>query len=388
LGVGAGNDGPVARRYVALAAAGEIRGDQHQADLARRLDVLGRRLADAIPQRGLLARLFGAQAKPVGGLYIHGDVGRGKTMLMDVFHAEAPVARKRRDHFNEFIGDIHDRIHAVRQRGVEGDAIATVARAIAADAALLCLDEFAVTDVADAMILSRLFTELFAAGVTLVATSNAAPEELYRDGLNRGLFLPFLDLLRAHCDVVALRGPTDYRLEKLTAGDVYVTPLGALATAALDRAFRRLSGQARDDGMILRIKGRDVLVPQAANGVARFTFADLCDAPLGANDYQAIARAFHTVVVDDVPVIRHDQRDVARRLILLVDTLYDHRVNLIASAAAEPAGLYRGASGEVALAFRRTISRLIEMRSTAYLGAAHRAGEAASPALAPDDQSG
>jgi cell division protein ZapE len=309
-----------------------------------------------------------------------------------VFHAAAPLAKKRRAHFNEFMGDVHDRIHVVRRRNGAGDPTAVVAKAMAAEAQLLCLDEFSVTDIADAMILSRLFGELFAAGVTLVATSNTAPQELYRDGLNRGLFLPFIDMLERRCDVIALKGETDYRLEKLTAGEVYVAPLGAAATASLDATFRWLTGLDRGDGEILRVKARDILVPQAANGVARFAFADLCEAPLAAGDYLAIARAFHTMVIDGIPVIRPEQRDVAKRLILLIDTLYDHRVNLIVSAAAEPGELYRASSGDVAQAFKRTASRLVEMRSPAYLGAAHRApaeagGTAAQP-LAPEHQSG
>jgi cell division protein ZapE len=393
---GGGPEGPVAARYAALVAAGTIRADHSQADLARRLDELNRRLADPTParRRGRLARLLGAAAPPdaIRGLYIHGDVGRGKTMLMDVFYASAPVANKRRAHFNEFMGDVHDRVHAVRRANGDGDPTSAVAQAIAAEARLLCLDEFAVSDIADAMILSRLFGEMFAAGVTLVATSNTAPEELYRDGLNRGLFLPFIELLRARCDVVALDGGTDYRLEKLTAGDVYVTPLGAGATASLDATFRRLTGVERGAAAILRVKARDIRVPQAANGAARFAFADLCEAPLAAGDYLAIARTFHTLVVDAIPVIRPEQRDVAKRLILLIDSLYDHRVNLVASAAAEPGGLYRATSGDVAQAFKRTASRLIEMQSPAYLGAAHRApagtAETAGAALAPEHQSG
>ncbi len=389
-------DGPVSERYAALVATGTIRPDSAQAGLARRLDELNRRLAERRPVKpaGRLARLFGSAAspEPVRGLYIHGEVGRGKTMLMDVFHAVSPLARKRRTHFNEFMGDVHDRVHAARKQGADGDPTEAVATAMAADTELLSLDEFSVTDIADAMILSRLFGRLFDAGITLVATSNAAPDDLYRDGLNRGLFLPFIDLLRARCDVVALTGATDYRLEKLTAGDVYVTPLGAAADAALDATFRRLTGAARGESTILRIKGRDLLVPQAVDGVARFAFADLCQAALASNDFLAIARAFHTLILDNMPVIRAEQQDVAKRLILLVDTLYDHRVNLVASAAADPIDLYRATSGEVAQAYKRTASRLMEMRSPAYLGAAHRAppdrSGTAAQSLAPEHQSG
>jgi cell division protein ZapE len=257
-----------------------------------------------------------------------------------------------------------------------------VAAAIARETRLLCLDEFAVEDIADAMILSRLFSALFAHGLVLVATSNAEPEALYRDGLNRALFLPFIAVLRQHVDVVELDARTDYRLEKLGGAPVYVTPLGDAARAAIDRIWRSLTGTGRAASATLSVKGRAVRVPQAAQGVARFAFADLCEAPLGASDYAAVARAFHTVIVDDIPVIEPARRDVARRFINLVDVLYDHGVKLAASAAAEPEALYRAASGEEAFAFRRTASRLTEMRSEAYLAAARR-GAVPEAATAP-----
>jgi cell division protein ZapE len=373
-----------------MVASGQVRGDPAQEEIVRHLDDLIDRLAASGRRNGgFLSRWRSRITGSRRGIYIYGDVGRGKTMLMDLFHAAAPLAAKRRVHFNEFMGEVHDRVHAARRTDT-ADAIAAVANDLAREARLLCLDEFMVTDIADAMILSRLFRALFGSGVTLVATSNLAPEGLYRDGLNRGLFLPFIDLLRQHCDVVALQTGTDYRLEKLTAGEVYVTPLGVAATRSLDAIFRRLTGRDRGDSVVLRLRGRDLHVPQAAAGVARFGFAELCDAPLGSGDYLAIARAFHTLIIDDVPILRNEQRDIARRLTLLVDTLYDHRVNLIASAAAQPADLYRATSGEIAQAFKRTVSRLIEMRSSAYLGAAHRLPAtlpgAAAPPLAPKHQ--
>lgn len=369
-------DGPVTAQYDALVARGGVTFDPAQRALAERMDGLVQALADsaAAARPGPFGRLFAPKPRAVRGLYIHGAVGRGKTMLMDAFFAVAPPERKRRTHFHAFMADVHDRIHAAREASRNGgkgsaDPIVPVAAAIAEETRLLCLDEFAVEDIADAMILSRLFEALFAKGLVLVATSNAAPEQLYRDGLNRGLFVPFIDVLREHVDVVELGARTDYRLEKLGGAPVYVTPLGPAARTAIDGIWRSLTGTERGTAETLTVKGRAVPVPQAARGVARFGFAALCEAPLGPSDYAAIARAFHTIIVDDIPVIDAGRRDVARRFINLVDVLYDHGVKLVASAAAEPDALYRAMSGEEAFAFRRTASRLTEMRSAAYLAA-------------------
>ena len=369
--------GPVVAHYRALVEAGELVSDPAQLALARRLD----QLEDSLAERRLASKgsalgwLFAGKAKPVRGLYIHGGVGRGKTMLMDVFFAAAVVRRKRRMHFHEFMAEVHDRIHLVREAARNGgrgpaDPIAPIATDIADTTRLLCLDEFAVEDIADAMILSRLFEALFARGLVLVSTSNAAPDDLYRDGLNRGLFLPFIAVLRRHVDVIELAARTDYRLEKLGGAPVYVTPLGSEATGSLDRVWRGLTGLDRGEPSSVEVKGRKVAVPQAARGVARFAFADLCDAPLGTSDYAAIARAFHTVLIDDIPVIADGRRDVTRRFINLIDVFYDHGVKLVASAAAEPEALYAAPTGEEAFAFRRTASRLTEMRSEDYLAAA------------------
>lgn len=354
-----------------------------------RLDALVGTLVDAAPSPGFFGRLFGKRAEPVRGVYLWGEVGRGKTMLMDAFFEVAPVAAKRRVHFNAFMGEIQDRIHAARQAGA-ADPIAPVAADFARETRLLCLDEFFVTDIADAMILARLFTALFADGLVLVATSNVPPDGLYKDGLNRGLFLPFVALLKEHVDVVHLDAPTDYRLAKLAGAEVYVTPNGPEARLALDAIWRSLTGTDRGKATALRTRGREIRIPQASDGVARFGFDDLCRAPLAAHDYIQIARAFHTVIVDDVPVIADAERDVARRFILLVDTFYDHRVNLILSAAAEPDALYHANWGDEAFAFKRTVSRLIEMRSAGYLGAAHgmvEVPEGPQGGLAPQHQS-
>ena len=374
LGAGVG---PVVAHYRALVEAGELVSDPAQVALARRMDQLEELLAERrLASKGsALGWLFAGKAKPIHGLYIHGGVGRGKTMLMDAFFAAAVVRRKRRMHFHEFMAEVHDRIHLFREalrNGGKGsaDPIVAVAADIAEATRLLCLDEFAVEDVADAMILSRLFEALFARGLVLVATSNAAPDDLYRDGLNRGLFLPFIAVLRRYVDVVELAARTDYRLEKLGRAPVYVTPLGSQATEALDRVWRGLTGIERGKPASVQIKGRKVAVPQGARGVARFAFADLCEAPLGASDYAAVARDFQTVIVDDIPVIADGRRDVARRFINLIDVFYNRGVKLVASAAAEPEALYIAPNGEEAFAFRRTVSRLTEMRSEAYLAAA------------------
>ncbi len=369
----------VLRRYMTLVADGRIEADAAQAELAARLDSLATRLVGYRPGRrgGAIGRLLGGKPhEPPRGLYIHGAVGRGKTMLMDLFFEGAPLALKRRVHFLAFMANVHARVHRWRQMRKRGeilgdDPIAPVAAALAGEAWLLCFDEFGVRDIADAMILGRLFTALFAAGVVVVATSNAALDDLYKDGLNRALFLPFIALMRERLDIAELRARTDFRLEKLARAPVYYCPDDARAEAALDTAFRSLTGVERGAPMDIALLGRSLRVPQAFDGVARFTFDDLCRRPLGAADHLAVAERFHTVVVDRIPSLGPDERNEARRLITLVDALYDMKVKLIASAATEPDHLYRGSSGAETFEFARAASRLIEMRSIDYLGEPH-----------------
>ena len=381
--------GPVSSRYDALVAAGAVERDPAQVGLLRRLD----RLSTALKEHRLarkaspLGWLFGRrerEAPPVRGLYIWGSVGRGKTMLMDLFFDGLPVASKRRVHFHAFMADVHERIHAYRARLKAGevkgdDPIAPVARALADEAAILCFDEFTVTDIADAMILGRLFTALFAHGVVVVATSNVEPDRLYEGGLNRALFLPFVDLLKERMEVLRLDARTDFRLEKLAGSPVYYVPADEAARRALDDAFRRLSGRARGESVRLSVKGHDLDIPQAAGGVARASFADLCMKPLGAADYLAVAQRFHSLILEGIPRMDLSRRNEAKRFITLIDALYDGRVKLLASAETEAPDLYTAQDGREAFEFERTVSRLIEMRSEEYLALPHgRADSSAS----------
>jgi cell division protein ZapE len=364
--------------YLALAEAGEIEADPAQSVLLARFERLEQELLQHRLSRksSALGWLFGkrAEARPIKGLYIYGEVGRGKTMMMDLFFESSAVARKRRVHFHEFMAEVHERVHGYRQEegdSEERDPIQRTAAAIAEQTRLLCFDEFHVTDITDAMILGRLFTRLFQLGVVMVATSNLAPGELYKDGLNRGLFVPFIALLERHCDVIRLDARIDFRLEKLSGLPIWYVPDDARTQIALDAAWRRLSGGHVGLPIELKVKGHIVRVPQAAMGVARFSFADLCGVPLGAGDYLRIAHEFHTIVLGHIPVMDHDRRNEAKRFIILIDMLYDHAVKLIASAQAEPDELYRADSGYEASEFKRTASRLIEMRSQSYLGLPH-----------------
>ena len=356
---------PVLSRYRKAISSGALKPDALQERAVIKLQALSRALRRYRPGWSL----FGGRRTRPRGLYIWGDVGRGKSMLMDLFFEEAPVDAKRRVHFNAFMVETHARIHAERQRGAS-DPIQPVAVTVANEARLLCFDEFQVTDVADAMILGRLFEQLFERGVVIVATSNTAPDRLYEGGLNRQLFLPFIDLIKQKLDVFELDGPNDYRRLLIHGLKVYLTPLGPEADAAMDRVWLKLTRQAGGDPRTLTVLGRALHISCAARGVARFSFDALCMQPLAAADYLAIAREFHTVMIDRVPLMSEQLRDATRRFIVLIDTLYDEGVKLICSAAATAEQLYT--EGDAAQVFQRTVSRLIEMQSKDYLERARR----------------
>ncbi|RKE69430.1 cell division protein ZapE [Pseudorhodoplanes sinuspersici] len=367
-------------RYAALLAEGAITPDFAQASAVEKLAVLDERLSEKGRARksSSLGWLFGNRNKqaPVKGLYIYGKVGRGKTMLMDLFFDASRVANKRRVHFHEFMSEVHERIHDFRQKAKNGeiadeDAITLTAAAIAEEASLLCFDEFHVTDIADAMILGRLFTQFSERGVTIVATSNVAPDDLYKDGLNRPLFLPVIKLLNEKLDIVRLDARTDFRLEKMVKGKVWYVPADATAERALDEAWSRLTLGKKARPMDLTVKGHTLRVPAAAQGAARFSFQDLCVLPLGSADFLRLAHEFHTLIIDRIPVMRFGQRNEAKRFIILIDALYDNAVKLMASAEAPPHELYVADQGLELFEFQRTVSRLIEMGSQSYLALPH-----------------
>src|SRR5436305_7133382 len=365
--------------YYSLVASAAIEADPAQAEAAEAFADLEQRLADYMPMRkqGLLGRLFADKDEaPPRGLYIHGEVGRGKTMLMDVFFQHSPVEHKRRAHFHEFMAEVHERIYGFRQniaRGeiADGDVIALTAEWIFDQAWLLCFDEFHVTDIADAMILGRLFAKLFELGTVVVATSNVAPEDLYKDGLNRALFVPFIAQISAHMDVLRLEARADFRLEKLAGVKMWLVPADAHADAALDQAWAKMTGNAACKPRDISIKGRVLHVPCSAQGVARFSFTDLCEKPLAASDYLRLARDYHTILVDRIPVMDYAERNAAKRFIALIDTLYDNAVKVMASAEADPLSLYIATEGHEVNEFKRTSSRLIEMSSESYLALPH-----------------
>jgi cell division protein ZapE len=340
-------------------AEGQIKPDAAQAEVIAALDQLASRL-EAKPPRGLFGRRRKMDA--VGGLYIHGDVGRGKTMLMDLFFEAVTVKRKRRIHFHAFMQDVHQRLHAARK--TEQDAIAPVAEEIAGESRLLCLDEMQITDIADAMIVGRLFTALLEQGTTIVTTSNLPPSELYRDGLNRQLFLPFIDLLEEKLEVLSLDGETDYRLGRIVAEETFITPLGPEADRKLQVLWEKLTDTKQGKPMQIELLGRKLTVPEATYSCARFSFAQLCGAALGAADYLALTRQFRTIFVTGIPALSREQRNEAKRFVLLIDTLYDAGTRLVASSAVAPEEIYP--EGDHRFEFGRTVSRLKEMQSAGW----------------------
>ena len=361
--------GPVGRAYAQLLHDHELKPDAAQANAVTALD----RLAASLANTSFLSRLFAKSDGPAG-VYLWGGVGRGKSMLMDLAFTHIDVHPKRRVHFSEFMLEVHARLREVRKRE-EGDPIEPVAEQIASEAKLLCFDEMQVTNPADAMILSRLFAKLIAGGVKVVTTSNRRPRDLYKDGLNRELFLPFIELIEQRMLIVPVNGPTDYRLERLTGVEVWHVPNGPKATADLSRAFFQLTDYPVEDRAKVPSEdidvggGRTLHVPKSLKGVAVFSFKRLCGEPRGAADYLAIARRYHTVIIVGIPVMRPEMRNEAARFVTLIDALYEHKVKLLAAADAEPAGLYP--SGDGRFEFQRTVSRLEEMRSAEYLAEGH-----------------
>ncbi len=365
-------DGPLPL-YRARLARGELGPDPAQALAVERLQALWQRLRFYEPPpaangQGLLGRLLARRtpedsAAP-NGLYLAGAVGRGKSMLMDLFFATAPLARKRRVHFDRFMQDVHARLHGA----AGGDPIPPLADAIARESVLLCFDEFQINDVADALLLGRLFAALFARGVIIVATSNTVPDDLFKGQPGRDAFLPFIEILKRHLELLVVEGGQDWRRERLMRMPVWHVPADARAHAALDAAFAELGGEPAMERRLI-VMGRPLKVARAAGKVARFDFASLCEAPLGPGDYLALATHFETLVLDAIPRLDPLRFDAARRFITLIDALYDHRVKLIASAEADPDGLYP--EGEGSEVFRRTASRLIEMQTRDYLSLPH-----------------
>lgn len=342
-------------------ANGTLQRDSSQIHAAKALDDLLARL----PKRRMRRNWFSKKTTPVKGLYLWGGVGRGKSMLMDIFFDLAPTQDKRRVHFHAFMLDVHERIALARQRG-EGEPIEHVAKDLAQDAQLLCFDEFHVTDITDAMIISRLFEQLFERGLIMLATSNREPDGLYKNGLNRQLFAPFIGMLTQHCDVVEFPGATDHRLSQIKAAPVYYAPLGPKADEGIEAAWERMIGGATPRETVLTVQGRELKLRRTAAGVARASFKRLCETPLGAADYLRLSKAFQTLILENVPQMARESRNEAKRFVTLIDALYETRTKLIMSAETEPDKLY--VDGDGSFEFERTASRLYEMQGEEYLG--------------------
>jgi len=359
---------------------GQLQHDPAQERAAQMLTLLSARLRNWQP--GKKVHLFGRLAPQPVGLYLYGDVGRGKSMLMDIFYAAAPVEKKIRVHFHDFMQQVHHKIGAWRKmdeatrrkhpdyvRGAVDDPIASVAKGISDRADLICFDEFQVSDIADAMLLGRLFEMIFAAGTVMVATSNRAPVDLYKNGLNRQHFLPCIALLGEYLDVLDLQGARDYRRDKLTSRTLYFTPLDPPAEQGLDNLWSTLAAGAPEVPRNVHVQGRTLFVPRSIGGAARLEFADICEAALGPADYLELAAQFHTVFVEHVPIMGPEQRNAAKRFVLLIDALYEARAKLVLSAAAEPDQLYD--FGDGSFEFTRCASRLREMRSDEWCDMVH-----------------
>jgi cell division protein ZapE len=373
-------------KFDELLAAGELRPDPVQSHVIDKLQALTDKFAGrhTAPKKGFFKKLISHDdhGGVPRGVYIYGGVGRGKSLIMDLFFDTAPVKRKRRVHFHAFMLECHAMIHEWRglsasekdRAGGGDDPIVPMAERIAAGAQLLCFDEFQVSDVADAMILGRLYEQLFALGVTIVSTSNRPPEDLYIGGINRELFLPFIDMIRGNMDILELDGPTDYRLARIKGIDVYHTPVNEASTQKMRDAFFAMTDRNVEDAdkvptAELSVQGRKIFVPKSSKGVAVFSFKRLCANPLGAADFLAIAWAYHTVFIVAIPCMTREQRNEAKRFVTLIDTLYENGVKLVCSAAVEPDGLYP--TGDGSFEFSRTASRLYEMQSQAYLARGH-----------------
>jgi cell division protein ZapE len=359
--------------YQQLIDNGQINTDPAQRDILQKLYKLQQDIETHILYNGktLLKKAFSAKKSNIKGLYIHGDVGRGKSMLMDLFFQHAPNIKKRRVHFHAFMQEVHSTLHQWRKENKhKSDPLVPLARKIADETQLLCFDEFQVSDIVDAMLLGRLFTHLFKNGVIVVATSNRIPDDLYKDGLQRSGFLPFIELLKKHVEVVKLEAEKDYRLSHFKSlSTVYYCPIDKKAAEFLQQTFREITNNATPRPRIIKIASRDLTIEKTHGDVAWVSFSELCETALGAADYIELAREFSTIILSDIPKLTHEYRNEAKRFVNLIDELYEHKVKLICTAAAAPDQLYK--SGDGSFEFERTASRLIEMQSDKYLQEEH-----------------